>query len=55
MMMLNLLNHQNTQIIQQKIIINTYLPEHTIFLKHHKKNFRKMVINVPRFLEIHGP
>ena len=39
MMMLNLLNHQNTQIIQ-KIIINTYLPDHTIFLKkHHKKNF----------------
>ena len=49
-------NHQNTQIIQQKIIINTYLPDHTIFLKkNHKKNFRKMIINVPRFLEIHGP
>ena len=53
MMMLNLINHQNTQFIQ--IIINTYLPEHTIFLKHHKKFFRKMVINVPRFLEVHGP
>ena len=53
MMMLNLINHLNTQFIQ-KIIINTYLPEHTIFLIK-KKIFRKMVINVPRFLEIHGP
>ncbi len=50
-------NHQTTQIIQQ-IVINTYLPNHTIFLKkhpQHKKIFRKMKINVPRFLEIHGP
>ena len=41
MMMLNLLNHQNTQIIQQ-IIINTYLPGTTQYFlkkKHHKKNF----------------
>ncbi len=28
--------------------------DHTIFLIK-KKFFRKMVINVPRFLEIHGP
>ena len=46
-------NHQTTQIIQQ-IVINTYLP-HNFSKKHHKKIFRKMVINVPRFLEIHGP
>ena len=39
MMMLNLINHQNTQFIQ--IIINTYLPKHTIFLKHHKKFLEK--------------
>ena len=48
-------NHQTTQIIQQQIIINTYLP-HNFSKKHPQhKNFRKMIINVPRFLEIHGP
>ena len=53
MMMLNLINHPNTQFIQN-IIINTYLPG-TKSTKSHKKIFKKMVINVPRFLEIHGP
>ena len=53
-MMLNLINHLNTQFIQQNIIINTYLPG-TKSTKSHKKFFNKMVINVPRFLEIHGP
>jgi hypothetical protein len=53
MMMLNLINHPNTQLLQN-IIINTYLPG-TKSTKSHKKIFKKMVINVPRFLEIHGP
>ena len=38
--MLNLLNHQNTQIIQ-KIIINTYLPHNFSKKKHHKKILEK--------------
>jgi hypothetical protein len=54
MMMLNLINHPNTQFIQN-IIINTYLPGTKSTKSHKKKIFKKMVINVPRFLEIHGP
>ena len=54
MMMLNLINHPNTQFIQN-IIINTYLPGTKSTKSHKKKFFKKMVINVPRFLEIHGP
>jgi hypothetical protein len=46
-------NHQTTQIIQQ-IVINTYLP-HNFSKKNIIKIFKKMIINVPLFLEIHGP